>query len=152
MIFNRWLASGTSKEFHWIRSPVTKEPVLVTSNRGEAYGLFKAVTRATAGTTIITDPEGGGSIILTDLVISAGKFSAGTTTVRFTDGTDTIDIVVMDNTDAPLALAIPFRGNWQGWRDARLELVTVNDVTVTVSAGYIKVDVGLDFAAWDGLR
>ena len=126
--------------------------VPVTSTLGSAFGTFKAVTRTTAGTTIITEPDPGGSLILTDLLVSSGKFSSGSVQVQFTDGTDTVSIFDIDVTDAPIVVALPFAGRWQGWKDARLEMVTVLDPDATVAAGYVKIPAGIPFAEWDALR
>ena len=54
----------------------------------------------------------------------------------FTDGVETINIIVADSTNAPINLAIPFAGRWQGWRDARIDLITVN----AVAPGYIATE------------
>lgn len=141
---------ATGKDLHICET--TYGSLLVTSNLAQAHGTFKSETRSAAGTSIITEPDPGHSIILTDLIISSDRVNAATFTVRFTDGTNTVNIFSGDVTDAPINLASPLSGRWQGWKDARVELVTVGLVTVTVSCGYYKVDTGLDYAEWDSLR
>lgn len=116
---------------------------------------FKSATRTTDGTTIITEPSSGGSISLTDLIVTAEKRAAGGhITIRFTDGTNTINIALINIIDAPVNLAIGFSGRWKGWVNARLEMVTDEDFSATVSAGYLKVDPAhtLLYAAWDAER
>jgi len=148
----RPVASGASEEFHWVPSPFTGEPVLVTTTIGVAHGTFKSASRSSAGTTIITDPEGGGRILLTDLLVSTDKTTNSDVTIRFTDGTNTINVMVVDSANAPAAFGLGFTGNWEGWKDARLEMVTTGNVTSTVAVGYVRLSTGLTFAAWDALR
>ena len=146
------LASGAEVEFHWHESPKTGLPTLVVLSPGLAHGRFKAATRTVAGTTTIVTPEPGGSIILTDLLISSQKFSLGAVKVQFTDGTDTVVIFDIDVTDAPVAVALPFNGRWEGWQDAQVDMVTTLDPAATVSIGYIHISSSLTFAEWDALR
>ena len=52
---------------------------------------------------------------------------------------------------------IPFgswsvKGRLQGWRDARLDMVTVGTVTVFVTVVYMQLPKGLLFSDWDNLR
>jgi len=127
---------------------------LAVARTAETQGVFKSTNRTTTGTSIITAPDSGGAIVLTDLLISTDKVNNATVVVRFTDGTNTIEIFSANVTDAPVNLSIPFAGNWKGWKNARLELVTVNTVDVTVAVGYYKI--GNEFAdgytEWDAKR
>lgn len=129
-------------------------PVLLTSTYGAAEGVFRAVTRAAAGTSTLAAPDGDGAIVLTDLIITTDKVNAATVTIQWTDGVNTIVIVSARVNDAPCNLAIPFAGKWMGWSGARLDVVTVAGVNTTVSAGYFKVpgDKALAYAAWDAKR
>ena len=128
------------------------EVVLTVANSNQAHGAFAAANRSSAGTTIITAPNDEGSLILTDLIVGADRVNGATVTVQFTDGTDTVVIYATDVTDAPANIGVSFGGRWQGWKDARVELVTVNAVNATVSLGYIKVPQGLPYAEWDSRR
>ena len=95
-----------------------------------------------------------GAITLTDLIVSTDKANASSVTVRFTDGSNTINVAVFDSVNAPVALAIPFVGHWQGWQGARLEVVTTGNVNATVALGYYKIPKsGADnYSAWDAKR
>lgn len=122
---------------------------------GELNGHFKSVYRGSAGTTTITEGDGEeDAIVLTDLIMTTDKVNAATATVRFTDGTNTVNLMAAQVTDAPCNITIPFRGHWQGWRAARLELVTVGVVKCTVSCGYYKIpkDKALSYNDWDSRR
>ena len=129
--------------------------VLYVTGFEKLNGRFKAATRTTDGTTIITEPDSGGSISLTDLIVTTEKRAAGGhLTLRFTDGTNTINIAVVNVIDAPANFGIGLSGRWQGWINARLEMVTDEDFSATVSAGYLKVSpkYTLLFTAWDEQR
>ena len=118
----------------------------------QAHGTFTSATRTTAGTTVIAAPKDNGSLFLTDMVLGTDKVNGATVTVRYSDGTDSIIIFSADVTDAPAHLALGFAGRWQGWKNARVELVTTGTVTATVSLGYVKVPRGLDYRLWDSRR
>ncbi len=125
-------------------------PVIMTG--AQAHGTFKSASRSSAGTTILATPKANGALILTDLILGTDKVNASTVAVRVTDGSQTETIFSTNLTDAPANLAIGFAGRWQGWRDARVELVTTGNVSATVSIGYIKVPVGYPYEEWDSLR
>lgn len=126
--------------------------VLVSTKEAMTHGVFKASTRTTNGTTTVTSPDTGGAIILTDLIITSDKTANSSVIVRFTDGSNTIDVTVGDSVNAPVNIALAFGGCWRGWKDARLEMVTTGAVTATVAVGYMKISNGLPFAEWDALR
>lgn len=130
------------------------DDTLLVETYNRLNGTFKAATRSSAGTTIIVEPDDEASIQLTDLILTTDKVALADVTVRFTDGTNTIDIITADVADAPVNLAIAFAGRWAGWKDARVEMVTVAAVTATVAIGYIKVPQSLTIAydTWDALR
>lgn len=147
-----------------LSNPKNKKPLAIeevydkqiplTHTYGSLNGSFKAVTRSAAGTTIITEPDLNGGIVLTDLIITTDKVALATVTVRFTDDVETINIITGNVNDAPMNLAISFAGRWQGWKNARLELVTVAAVTATVACGYFKVSENdvLSYSAWNAKR
>lgn len=153
MIKTRAIASGSNKEFHHADSQfIPGEPVPIVTTEPALHGVFKSATRTTAGTTTITSPDPGGTVVLTDLIISTDKTNATSVVVRFTDDTETINVVVGDSVNAPVNLAIAFGGHWQGWKDARVEMVTTGTVSATVALGYMKIPSGIPFSEWDTLR
>lgn len=125
---------------------------LATVSDSEFHGVFKAATRTTAGTTIIAEPKPNGTLLVTDLIMTTDKTANSDVTLRFTDGTNTINIIVADSANATVNLAIALNGRFLGWKDARIEMVTVQSVTATVTLGYVKIPIGLEFTEWDGLR
>ena len=130
------------------------KPCVVTTTFRRVNGVFRAASRSTAGTTKIVEPNGNNAIVLTDIIISADRVNAATVTVQFNDGTRAVEIFSAVTTDAPVAIAIPFQGNWAGWQSADLELVTVNAVTANVSVGYFEIDEdrALSYSEWDARR
>ena len=118
----------------------------------DIFATFASASRSAAGTTILTQPPLGGSVILTDLIVSAERRTSGLVTLQFTDGTNTVPIYVGQTNDAPINLALSLQGRVRGWEDARLELVTNNVVATTVTTVYIKASQALNFSAWDKER
>ena len=45
-------------------------------------------------------------------------------------------------------------GRWQGWKDARVEMVVAGGTghNITVSVVYVKMPTGLPYEEWDSLR
>jgi len=119
-------------------------------NPGAEHGLWKAVSGTTAATTIITAPTNGGNLHVLNITLSGEKKNTGTIELRFTDGTNTITVFKASLTDAQVNVSIA--GNYLGWKDARLEVVTVADFIYTVLCSYIKQSEGLDYSDWDSLR
>jgi hypothetical protein len=122
---------------------------------GAIHGSFKSVTNTGIETNVVTTPDGMGAIILTDLVLSCNKTNNATVVVRFTDGTETVDIYNGDASNNTINLAISFNGRWQGWQGARLELLTDTlGQVATAAVGYYKVrqSDALPYTAWDALR
>jgi len=125
---------------------------LLTMGIGEAHGLFKAVSGTTAATTTVTEPSLGGNLALLSLMLSAEKKNTGSIEIRFTDDVETITVFKAILTDAPVAFGGAIGSVWRGWRNARLEVVTVQDFTYTVTAGYIKERQALIYSDWNSRR
>ena len=115
--------------------------VLVSETHAQVAGLFKAETLNAPGTVIVTKPDPDGCIVLTDIILTSDKTLNSVITIQFTDGTNTIPIIVADMADAPVNLATSFAGHWQGWRNAKLELVITGGInpTATLAVGYYKM-------------
>ena len=145
--------NGIHKEPHYVSSQFRPQHVVPVFTTGpQRHGVFKAVTSTTQTTTEIVAPLAGGSIVLTDLIISSNKAANGILTLRFTDGSNTINIAVFP-VDIAIVMPIALVGLFRGWEDARLEMVTtVATFDATVTAGYMKAPDGLPFAEWDALR
>ncbi len=148
----RLIARGGSEELHIVRSRFVDEPVLVTISPAQAHGLFKAATLASANTSIIVQPRPGRAIIVTDIIVSGEKQASSDITVQFTDGSDTVIMVVVDQVDSSPNLAMNLTAYFSGWADARVEMVTSGAGDATVTIGYIHSDSRLTFSEWDALR
>lgn len=152
-LFNRInkeiLSSDFFARFTGFRS---KSNVLAVTDFVGSQGRFQSQTRTTAGTTTVLTPIGGGSIILTDLLISGEKQAGSTVEVRFTDGTNNATIFLASQVDAPPNFSHPFRGRFQGWKDARIDMITSGAGDATVTLGYVKAPEGIPFAEWNALR
>lgn len=127
---------------------------LMVLDHPSRHGIFNAESRAGAGTSIIAQPEAGGSLLLTDLIVTSDKVALASFSVQFTDDTETIVVMSANVNDAPCNVTIPLRGCWRAWEDARLELISVGNVAVTVAVGYMKIvkEMTSTFTEWDTLR
>ena len=141
-------------EDYWSLRPANlgDQHVLVSCTPPSIHGTFKSATRASAGTTSITTPTAGGSLLITDILISGEKAASATTEVRFTDDTNNVTIFLTQQVDFAANLGVGFQGRVQGWKDARIDMITTGTQDVTVLVCYTKVPEGLPFAEWDALR
>lgn len=130
----------------------TIREVLIVANPYQAHGQFKAVSRVTAGTTTIVAPPSSGSIVLTDIMISATKVQSSTAELLFDDDTNTETIFKADMTNGEMFYSHAVNGRIQGWRDARLDLTTVNGSDVYVTVGYVRIEEGLTYSEWNTSR
>lgn len=113
---------------------------------------FKSQYRTSAGTSDITAPKNGGAIMLTDLIITTDMVANSRIRIFFDDGVRTIAVTDNVPIDAPVNLAIGFRGGWTGWKDGALKMQTWATLKANVAVGYIKIPVGLEYKEWDALR
>ena len=125
---------------------------LITANPFQAHGVFKAVSRVTAGTTNIITPDPSGSVLLTDIMISATKVQSSTAELLFDDDTNSETLFKADMTNGEMFYSHAVVGRMQGWRNARLDLTTVNGSDVYVTVGYVKLEKGLVYSEWNSLR
>lgn len=140
------------RSIHFADAFGSGHPLTINATYLQKEGLFKSVTRTSAGTSMIAEPTFGGSLMITDLLISTSKSAKSSVSIVFTDGTNTINIFTGDSSSAPVSVFIPFAGRWQSWRGARLELITVGMVAVTAAVGYIKLKHGCPFPEWESQR
>lgn len=148
------IADASGKSIHTADPLVNPQdgPVLITETQASTHGTFKTANRTSAGTTAVATPLPGGSIILTDLIVTTDKVNGATLTLQFTDGTNAVIISRSILTDAPANFAIGFTGLWRGWKDGRLDMVTTGNVDATVTCGYYKSIESIDYATWDAQR
>ena len=126
--------------------------LLLTTEPYRSHGVFKTLVFTASGTTTLVTPNDNGSLILTDLIITGDKVNGGSIEVKFINGTHEDTIIKPVVTDAPVAINIPFSGRFQGWRDARIDVVVTGNVAGSVVVGYIKAPRGLPYNEWDALR
>ena len=74
------------------------------------------------------------------------------TTVRFTDDGVTEDFIIQEM-DVAITVVTDFSGmRVQGWKDARIDLITDGAADATLSLFYIKHRDSQIFSAWDAER
>ena len=148
--FKRLYSCQPWKEF---KKALGDEEVLVTTDYTVAFSTFQSVTRSTGGTTTVVTPRGNGSIAVVDVMLSATKVNAATVSLIFDDDTDSETLFTASTNNQPITFGSwPVRGRCQGWRDARLDLVTVNSTLAFMTVVYMHLPAGLVFADWDALR
>jgi len=142
-------------------NPVNFEPykladetkyAISTSTTPQIFGAFKTSSTSVAGTTTVASAPSGGSLVLTDLILSAEKKNGASVTLRITDGTNTETVVSANLTDSAVFFAHSFVGKWEGWQNARLEVVVVGNAVVSVAVGYYKIQTGKAYSEWNALR
>lgn len=142
----------SSKPWKVYKSPKGDEEIPLFEDYVTAFSTFQSVTRSTGGTTTIVTPRGGGSINVVDIMVSATKVNAATVSLVFDDDTDSEILFTISTNNQPVTLSWGVKGRMQGWRDARLDLVTVNSTLAFVTVVYMKLPDGLIFSEWDDLR
>ena len=154
----RLLGERTRAQLHsgklWQRFKMAQgnDELLLTASYFRAHGQFISATRTSAGTTVLTTPDLGGSVVLTDLIISGEKQAGSATQITFEDGTNTETIFNASQVDAPPTVGIAFQGRWQGWENARVEFITTGAGDATVALGYMKLPQSLGYSEWNDLR
>ena len=116
------------------------------------FGQFIAANRTSAGTTTVLAPAIAGSLVVTDLIISADKVNSGSVILQFTDGTETVVLYKGITTDAPINIALAVAGRFRGWEDARIELVTTGAVDASITLGYLSLTQSLTYSVWNAAR
>jgi len=107
----------------------------------EKHGQWKAVSWSSeqVAKTAIATPVDGGSIELTDMLITCSKASGGTVTLSFEDGTHTETLITVILTNEAVRIAHSIRGRMKGWRDAVLYYTVAGaNSTGAMTIGYIK--------------
>lgn len=113
--------------------------ILSTLTPQKAHGRFKTVAFTVQATAVMATPESGGSIELTDMIVTFEKKNLGVIALRFYDGTNEAPIAKATLTDSAFNGVIPFVGRWRGWKDAYVDAVLSGaDAIGCVAIGYVK--------------
>jgi hypothetical protein len=122
---------------------------LVVTGAYDLQTRVSAVSRSSAGTTIVAQPILEGGMIIRDIVVTSKKLNATNVQINWTDGTNSITIVDIDNTSG-IQFHIPFTVPIPGWTNARLELVTDGNFNCNATCSYVKFPTTLSYADWIG--
>ena len=153
MLKTRLICGRTGGELHSYGG-YDGDPVLGVTTHEKKNGHFAAATRSAAGTTTIIAARSNDGIVLTDLMLTTDKVNGATAIVSITDGSNTVNLIAADLTDAPCNIAIPFVGRWETWRAARVDLITTGVVVATLSLGYFRIpwNTARSYSVWDAER
>ena len=130
---------------------------LVVEDHSRVASQFKHAASTDAGTTTIVSARPGAAIVVTDIILAQEKVAGGFITVQFDDDDDNTVILLRATTvdgDLP-GFHIPFAGRVRGWKDARVEMVTVGtnvESDVTIVYYHLGGENVLSFADWDAQR
>jgi hypothetical protein len=152
MTLNAVLIDVATGERLEVITDILGHPNLAVSDHYADSTQFKSATRSSAGTTTIASPKTDGALLLTDMIISTDRVANSRLTVEFNCGTHQINIYDGYANDAPINFAIGFHGGWTGWKNAALEMTTLQAIKATVAIGYIKVPSGIEYEVWDEMR
>ncbi len=128
---------------------------LIIEQHARVHSVFKSVTFIDASTTTLITPPGNSALVIVDFIISAEKVAAGKVTIRLTDGTNNEDIMTAHTVDGPVNLAFSPQGRWAGWKDARVDIISVGtNIDGTVSLGYyfVPASATLEYDEWTSRR
>lgn len=129
--------------------------VLCVQSPGKEFGVFKSTALGAVATTKIAEPDGDGSVELTDLILTTEKKAAAIITIQYNDGTNTATVLTAYVADAPVNIGMNFAGNWQGWQGAWVEVDVAGAAALgSIALGYIKrlkAD-SLVYAEWNARR
>lgn len=115
--------------------------ILPITTPQKTHGVFKTATYTVQGTTEQITPKGGGSLELTDLIVTFEKKNLSVVTINFHDGTNTAPIIKSTLTDSPVNLAISFNGRWQGWKNAHVDVIISGaDAIGAIAIGFLHHD------------
>jgi len=113
------------------------------------HGVWNSEIIAGAGTTTIATCPEGGSLIVTDVVVSAKKVNTTTLNLIFDDGANTKTIASPDTVQQSTNFSWSPTGRVQGWVDADINAVTTGpNFDGIVYVGYIIVATGLTYNQW----
>lgn len=134
---------------------LSDKPTLITESlkTTEAHWKSSAITTATTTTVVSVIPNE--SIMLTDLIIVLSKKVAGATViVRFSDGTNTVNLFTLDAATAAFQFSHAFQGGIKGWKDANFQVVTDDITTLSVMVGYnpLPTKITKTYSEWNAER
>ena len=123
-----------------IENGLNECPTPITESLRTLEAHWKASAITTATTTTVVAANAGESILLTDIIIVLSKKVVGATIiVRFSDGTNTINMFTLDAATAGFQFSHSFAGGLRGWENASLQVVTDDATTVSVMVGYVHI-------------
>jgi len=119
---------------------LSDKPTLITESLKTTEAHWQSADITTATTTVIITANPNESILLTDIIITLSKkVAASTIIVRFSDGTNTVNLFTLDGATDPFQFSHSFQGGIKGWKEANLQVVTNEATTVSVLVGYVHL-------------
>lgn len=136
-------------------SGLSDKPTLIAESLKTTEAHWKSASITTAVTTTIIAANPRESILLTDIIITLSKkVTASTIIVRFSDGTNTVNLFTLDGATASFQFSHAFQGGLKGWKEANLQVVTNEATTVSILVGYVHLTpmATKTYSVWNGER
>ena len=134
----------------------TDDGTLAITTEQKVHSNFVSIPLATVAASPyrLVTPIGGGTIEITDMLVTAEEKATGSIIVQFSDGTNTAILLTGYVATRTLNLFLPFVGKVQGWKAAYLEASLAGDnYAATVTVVYIKhIKKGPTYAKWNSMR
>ena len=153
-MFKFFLANKDGKPVE-VQAGLDDSPALIAESLRTLRAHWQTSSITTATTTTIICPRSNAALLLTDLIIILSKKVASATIItRFTDGTNTENLITFDAATASFEFSHAFQGGLRAWKDAEFQIVTNQTTTIAVFVAYMHISEksSLEFGAWDAIR
>ena len=117
------------------------KPVLIVEGFRTIACHWSTGINDAAETTTVVEANPGESLLLTDIIVtSSKKVASSTITIRFSDGTNTENMMVIDGSEDVVEFNHSFLGGVRGWKDADLQVVTNQAAMYAITfVGYLHI-------------
>ena len=137
-----------------LTTPTPWGEVLLSAEPTRVYGNFKSATNSGIQIQSVASASEGQSLFITDFLVSITKKQGAFVTLRLFDGTNIVNLAVID---CDVAANIPMSPNGRtiGWSNADFQLVTdTAGQAATCTVWYVVVTGSqvLSYSKWSSLR
>jgi len=150
------LQNDDSKSLN-VQTGLDDNPTLVTEGMRVLASHWKSIVyTGVAATTEVIAARPNEAIGITDLIIILAKKVTSLTVIpRFSDGTNTVNLVTFDGATDSFSFSHAFQALIRGWKEANFQVVTDEDSPIlSVMVGYVHIspEATLPYAVWNAER
>jgi len=145
---------GIAEEPLYTAKPFNGKEIPIVASYHNVHGVWRNVVSTTATITTIATPNQDGYMVVTYLEVSADKNNNGVVSIQLTDGANTEVLFARNLANEPLVAEIDFSNSRvAGWRNARIEMVTVGAAfEANAFVAYTKLPEGDEYSDWTAKR